>query len=672
MIIGICGNAGTGKSTALNFLKENYGVVCIEIDTIIENVIEHHLDEINDVLKEVYDLGPFKKVEIYDSYFDCGIASSIIDFEYRVYIDRLLFKELIKYKSKEKIIVLDWFMLELSKLFEICDYRIFLESNYEIRKTRVKNRGNYVECKFPLIQNVSSPNNLERYHLILNTEESNWLDILNNKIKFNFFGTNKVSVIVPVHNQEERLGRCIDSIQHSSYRNLEIIIVDDGSTDGTRFVINNYAKNDSRIVVIEQENMGVGNARNAGIKAAKGDYVGFVDSDDYIGINMIEVLLENALQTSADISRCCANMCERGEDYIPNRKKKRKNKMEVLDSKESIIDGYITRKISIAVWDKLFSRKIYSKVRFDETLFNEDAKYVWEACMVADKVCCSDEKLYFHVKREGANSLTGQPFDGRYFSVKTFCDEVEQELLKEKCDYSKEINIFKYNAYAHVIKTYMRDKKGNFIKDDCKKELTVFVNKIFEILFSSKKYREYHDLENVLDIIEFLREQNIICEENLIKYSLPAIGILWNSVDAKLADEVTEIVKKMECESIEMVCVDLGKDLECFIADIYALNDDKEFVVPLKIQCLVNRYNSNVIRILYFQQKVNKLTFLERKKNYVFLENEKLRTTIREFLKDRIDSYVFDTAFHLTDCESEYLYMKEVLKKYKIDMGENR
>ena len=668
MIIGICGNAGVGKSTALFFLKERFGFECIEIDKIVEDVIKNHLNEINTLINETYNIGPLKREEIYDSYFGNGIESSLIDFEYRTYIDRLLFKELIKYKSKEKIVVVDWFMLELSKIFEVCDYRIYLDADYKLRKERVISRGNYASYRFPLIENVSNPENLGRYHLRLDTSQADWLEELKSRIEFNILGKSKVSIVVPVYNQEQRLARCISSIQNSSYKNIEIIIVDDGSTDGSHFVIENYARNDKRIKVFKQSNQGVGNARNRGMKEATGDYIGFVDSDDYIGLNMIEILLKNAIDSSSDISRCRANMCERGSEYIPNKRNALNAKLEVLDSRKKIVHGYINREVSIAVWDKLFSRKLYTKLQFDEALFNEDAKFVWQACLLAERICCSEEKLYYHVKRVGGNSLTGQPFDKRYFNVQTFCVEAERNMTELDGDYSVEKDVFLYNAYAHVIKTYIRDQKKGLIIDDYVEILTDFVNKIFQILFACKEYELFYDLENVLDIIDYMRREKLLNEKRLIKHELPCVGVLWNSVNKELVIETLEELKKNGIYIEKCYCVNMDNTLNDFIADVYFQNNDKDFVVPLKKQCLVDRYESNNINIVCFVQKVNKLVYLKRKKRFVFGENEQLRTEIRSFLKEKISSYVYDTAFHMTDCKAEYIYMKSICSKYDIEV----
>ena len=114
----------------------------------------------------------------------------------------------------------------------------------------------------------------------------------------------KISVIVPVYKVEKYLDRCVESIVNQTYKNLEIILVDDGSPDNCPVMCDEWAEKDERIRVIHKENGGLADARNAGMNIATGDYIGFVDSDDWIEPNMYEVLLKNALKYDADISRC--------------------------------------------------------------------------------------------------------------------------------------------------------------------------------------------------------------------------------------------------------------------------------------------------------------------------------------------------------------------------------
>ena len=134
-----------------------------------------------------------------------------------------------------------------------------------------------------------------------------------------------VSVIIPAYNIEDYIGRCLDSIISQTYKNLEIIVVDDGSRDYTGEILDNYAKKDRRIKVIHKENGGVSSARNKGIEAAEGDYIGFIDGDDLIEPEMYKTLVDLLEEENADIAHCGYQMVFPDRiDYYHNTGKKNK------------------------------------------------------------------------------------------------------------------------------------------------------------------------------------------------------------------------------------------------------------------------------------------------------------------------------------------------------------
>ena len=114
----------------------------------------------------------------------------------------------------------------------------------------------------------------------------------------------KISIIIPIYNVKEYLKRCVDSVLNQSYKNIEVILIDDGSTDGSEKICDEYAKKDKRVVVVHQKNSGVSASRNKGIELATGKYIGFVDSDDYIHKDMFEKLYNSLISTSSSISMC--------------------------------------------------------------------------------------------------------------------------------------------------------------------------------------------------------------------------------------------------------------------------------------------------------------------------------------------------------------------------------
>ena len=163
-----------------------------------------------------------------------------------------------------------------------------------------------------------------------------------------------ISIIVPAYNIESHIGRCLDSILAQTHKRIEIIIVDDGSTDGTGIIIDQYASIDQRIIPIHKENGGVTSARIDGIKKASGEYLGFVDGDDYIEPEMFEKLLDNAIKYDADISHCGYQMVFPGrvEYYYNTGRIVQQDKIAGL---KDLLSGSF---IEPGLWNKLYYMKM--------------------------------------------------------------------------------------------------------------------------------------------------------------------------------------------------------------------------------------------------------------------------------------------------------------------------
>ena len=170
--------------------------------------------------------------------------------------------------------------------------------------------------------------------------------------------TIKISVVVPVYNIKQYIEKTVKSICSQLYSNIEIILVDDGSTDGCSEVLDKLATEDSRIKVIHKDNGGVTSARVAGIKVASGEWIGFVDGDDYIEPKMYEMLLENALESNADISHCGYQMVfpSRVDYYYnTNRIVKQNNEQGLYD----LLTGYF---VEPGLWNKLYKASIVNDI----------------------------------------------------------------------------------------------------------------------------------------------------------------------------------------------------------------------------------------------------------------------------------------------------------------------
>lgn len=180
---------------------------------------------------------------------------------------------------------------------------------------------------------------------------------------------NKISVIVPVYNIENYIEKTVESIRNQTYKNLEIILVDDGSSDNSGRILDKIADKDSRIQVIHQENGGVTSARIAGIKMATGEWIGFVDGDDFIEPSMYDILLKNAIQHKADISHCGYQMVFPSRvDYYHNSKK-----MVVQNHETGLYDILSGDYVEPGLWNKLYKAFIVKNV-IDQNLVDSNIK----------------------------------------------------------------------------------------------------------------------------------------------------------------------------------------------------------------------------------------------------------------------------------------------------------
>lgn len=217
-----------------------------------------------------------------------------------------------------------------------------------------------------------------------------------------------ISIIVPIYNVEKYLSRCIDSILRQSYRDLELILVDDGSLDGCGVICDAYAKKDSRIIVIHQKNSGVSAARNAGLACAKGKFIGFIDPDDYIAPDMYQEMIEAMETTDAELVIC-------GYNYVDEEGKIDERRRYPLAASESLTQEELMKRFSdmppsirLGVCNKLFKKNLLHDLKFMEGLHSsEDVLFLTEyACMI-NQASIVHKPLYFNTVRKGSATHGG-------------------------------------------------------------------------------------------------------------------------------------------------------------------------------------------------------------------------------------------------------------------------
>lgn len=217
-----------------------------------------------------------------------------------------------------------------------------------------------------------------------------------------------ISVIVPVYKVEAYLGRCVESILAQTYRNMEILLVDDGSPDRCPQICEEYAAKDPRIRVIHQENKGLSGARNTGIDKARGEYLAFIDSDDKWLPHFLESLYRAMTETGADISQCRWEYMHGNEilePYDPHAKR------ECYTGREMLAKLYIrTGAYYVVAWNKLYKASLFENIRYPEGKIHEDEATTYRLFDLAETCVCVDNALYGYFVGSSGTSITRNGF----------------------------------------------------------------------------------------------------------------------------------------------------------------------------------------------------------------------------------------------------------------------
>lgn len=247
----------------------------------------------------------------------------------------------------------------------------------------------------------------------------------------------KISIIVPIYNIEKYLPRCLDSILAQTYKKLEVILVDDGSVDNSGMIADKYARKDQRIKVIHQVNQGVSVARNTGIDLATGDYIGFVDGDDYIEPDMYEILMRIIDEQQVDIAHCGYQMVYPSKTvYYYNTKEKIK-----MNREEGVLELLKGRKVEPGLWNKLYNAKLFEQVRLPAGIAEtEDLLCNFELFSFAKNSYFYDIAKYHYMLRRGSATnevLSEKKRRDRYYVVSSImrrvsCDDIYYAIAYER------------------------------------------------------------------------------------------------------------------------------------------------------------------------------------------------------------------------------------------------
>lgn len=214
-----------------------------------------------------------------------------------------------------------------------------------------------------------------------------------------------ISVIIPVYKVERYLERCIKSVVNQEYSNIEIILVEDGSPDKCPQICDEWGKKDSRIIVIHKENGGLSDARNIGIKAATGDFISFVDSDDWIDLNWLSLLVEKACQNDCDVVIGATRLINDKNEEILIRGKQSK----IYTNEEAVAELIINKNIFATVCDKIYKRELIKDISFEIGKTNEDEFWSWKILMRASKIITCSETNYNYF--QNSESIMGRKYN---------------------------------------------------------------------------------------------------------------------------------------------------------------------------------------------------------------------------------------------------------------------
>lgn len=204
-----------------------------------------------------------------------------------------------------------------------------------------------------------------------------------------------VSIIIPVYNLENYIAICLESVIRQTYSNIEIILVDDGSTDNSIVICNKYGNIDSRIKIIHQHNQGQSAARNAGLEVMRGEYVTFIDGDDYVHIEYINLLYQMCSCNNCQISQCSYETVYNGT-FFDN--KRLKEDTIVYGTK----DAFLSRRMRASVWARLYESKLFRDERFAYGKIYEDEDMTYKLVYKAQNVALTENKLYYYYQRSGS------------------------------------------------------------------------------------------------------------------------------------------------------------------------------------------------------------------------------------------------------------------------------
>lgn len=282
----------------------------------------------------------------------------------------------------------------------------------------------------------------------------------------------KVSIIIPVWGVEKYISKCLDSLVNQTLEDIEIIVVNDGSPDNSQKIIDEYVKkHPDKVKSYIKENGGQGSARNYGIEVSTGEYIGFVDSDDFVELDMFEKLYNKAKQDKSDIVVCGSYNVS--EDYS------KKEKDVFVNNYDTDLENVLFGKM--AVWNKIYKRNIIidNKITFKEKVWYEDLAFTLKAIINSSKFSFIDEPLYDYLIRQGS-TMNNSNVERNLEILQAFDDVLDYIYKNKKEDYIKMIEFLAIDhIYISAIVRVLRAEADNKLKHDVIDKLINYMEKNF-------------------------------------------------------------------------------------------------------------------------------------------------------------------------------------------------
>lgn len=301
-----------------------------------------------------------------------------------------------------------------------------------------------------------------------------------------------VSIIVPIYNVEQYLEKCVCSILNQDYNNLEVILVNDGSTDKSLEICKKLQKKDNRIKIINQKNLGVSSARNNGFYYSKGDYICFIDSDDIIEIDMVSTLVKLLQENECEVANCNIHIIEKDKT---ERNFYKNGNIKIYNSSE-LKKYFLLGKVSHACWDKMYKREVLEKVNFILNSTSEDRYFCWKLYKTINKMVVTS-KVGYHYIRKNENSITSRPLSLKNISRIEEALTVKNDVLLHYPELYDEWEYYYLNGLDNLASKFIEQK---IKKDDKLYKYYEFI--ILELKKILKHSNPYIDVKRKNSLLE--------------------------------------------------------------------------------------------------------------------------------------------------------------------------